>query len=157
MNKLPIAIDTREQLPFDFKNYTDNIHIMTLNTGDYSLAGYEKNITIERKSIGDLASCMTVGRERFCRELERMKDFESAAVIVEQPLNLITNGHYRSSLNPVSFEQSILSFIIKYRVPFLFGKNRSHASWLCFNCLRHFWNSKQTKTSEKIQYIPFNR
>ena len=155
MSELPIIIDTREQTPFDFAGYTSNISSKALNTGDYSLEGFEDKITIERKSIGDLASCMTIGRDRFCRELERMREFESAAVIVEQPLNTITNGNYRSNLNPVSFEQSILSFIIKYRVPFLFGKNRKHASWLCFNCLRHYWNAKQIKASKKVQYIQF--
>ena len=151
---LKIIIDTREQHPFDFSGYHCETERGTLHTGDYSIVGMTDKIVIERKSVGDLAACMTIGRDRFERELERMREFEAAAVVVEEPLTNIRNGRYRSRLNPDSFEQSILSFSIRYRVPFLFGKNRRHAEWVAFNALRHYWN-KQTEAKQKIGFAPF--
>lgn len=148
-----IVVDTREQSPFSFFCYGVQVERSTLHTGDYSLAGFENLLTLERKSMSDLAGCMTSGRERFERELLRMREFESAAVIVEEPLIAIRSGTYRSRLNPVSFEQSILSFMIRFRVPFLFGRNREYAEWLTFNALRHFFNS-QVPESQKIPYTP---
>ena len=137
---MKIIIDTREQTPFLFRGYRCDIERGMLHTGDYSISGMTDGIALERKTIDDLASCMTSGRDRFERELERMRDYAAAAVIVEEPLQAIRDGSYRSRLNKDSFEQSILSFTIRYRVPFLFGHSRRHAEWLAFNCLRHFWN-----------------
>ena len=63
-------IDTREQLPLELplRSITD-----TLPTGDYSVSGFEDLICVERKSLPDLIGCMTSGRTRFERELQRMK------------------------------------------------------------------------------------
>lgn len=151
---MTVIVDTREQTPFLFRGYECRIELGTLHTGDYSLAGLTDKIVLERKAVGDLASCMTVGRERFERELERMRSFEAAAVIVEEPIGVIRGGLYRSRLNPDSFEQSILSFMVRYRVPFLFGRNRRHAEYLAFNCLRHYWNRK-VESKRRIGFTPY--
>ena len=149
-----ILIDTREQTPFLFFDYPCSTSTGTLHTGDYSVSGFESRILIERKSLADLASCMTAGRDRFERELERMRPFESACVIVEEPLTAIRHSSYRSNHNPRSFEQSILSFSTRYRGPFLFGHNRTHAEWLAFNVLRHFWN-KNALPRDRIPFVEF--
>lgn len=151
---MTIIVDTREQTPFLFRNYECQIELGTLHTGDYSIADLTDEVVLERKALGDLASCMTVGRERFERELERMKSFAAAAVIVEEPISIIRGGFYRSRLNPDSFEQSILSMMVRYRVPFLFGRNRRHAEYLAFNCLRHYWNHK-VEAKRRIGFSPF--
>lgn len=151
-----IITDSREQQPFRFVGYPCQTKSGTLHTGDYSLEGFSDRITVERKSLGDLAGCMTSGRERFERELERMRDFECACIVVEEPMSAIRNGNYRSKLNPNSFEQSILSLMIRYRLPFLFGHTRIHAEWLAFNALRHFYNH-MVPAKEKIAYLPFNK
>lgn len=146
-----MVIDTREQTPFEFIGYPVVTRSGALKTGDYSLAGFESRICIERKSLGDLASCMTVGRERFERELERMREMECTAVVVEEPLINVKNGNYFSNLNIKSFEQSVLSMLYRYRVPFLWGQNRRHAENIAFNCLRHFYN-KKLPADMKIPY-----
>lgn len=151
---MKIIIDTRERSPFVFSGYPCRTERGTLHTGDYSISGMTDRIVLERKSIGDLASCMTTGRDRFERELVRMRDFDSAAVIVEEPLTLIRSGRYRCHLNPVSFEQSILSLMIRYRVPFLFGHDRRYAEYLAFNCLRHYWNHS-VAPDLRIAFVPF--
>ena len=85
-----IVTDTREQHPFSFEGYPVEVKPRALPTGDYSLDGFEDRIAIERKAAGDLLSCMTGGRERFTRELERLRGYEAAAVVVELYLRVNT-------------------------------------------------------------------
>jgi ERCC4-type nuclease len=153
---LPVIVDTREQMPFEFIGYPVITKCATLATGDYSLAGFTDRLCIERKSLGDLASCMTIGRERFERELERMREFECAAVVVEEPLANIQKGAYRSHLKVQSFFQSILSMTFRYKVPFFFGQNRTHAQNIAFNCMRHFYNH-QLPDNMKMPYREYGR
>lgn len=51
MNKDPftIIIDTREQIPWEFGYH--NTAKMKLDTGDYSIQGYEDIIAIEQKRV----------------------------------------------------------------------------------------------------------
>lgn len=149
---IPVTIDTREQAPFLFFGYPVKTETGTLHTGDYTIPGM--SICVERKSLSDLCGCMTTGRNRFERELERMREFDAACVVVEEPLAAIRHGEYRSKLNPVSFEQSILSLMVRYRVPFLFGHDRRHAEYLAFNCLRHVWN-KAVPNGARVEFIPY--
>lgn len=60
--KAVVIIDTREQLPY---NFTFESTRATLKTGDYSLAGLESVVSIERKSLDDFVGCITTGRDRF--------------------------------------------------------------------------------------------
>lgn len=62
-----LIIDSREQAPYDFATYDVDTEPGTLHTGDYSLAGFEDRVAIERKSLDDLIACLCVGRERFER------------------------------------------------------------------------------------------
>ena len=98
MNKrrLHIIRDTREQDGFTFIDGFDPAPIVTdgtLATGDYSLAGFEAaGITVERKSLQDLVGVLGHGRERFERELARMRAYAVAAVVVEAPLSALRAG-----------------------------------------------------------------
>lgn len=81
--KLPkdmiIIQDTREQC--GLFEPADNIIDRGLKTGDYSIVGFEDLITIERKSIEDLYG--SVKRERFEREVVRMKKMDWAGLMIE--------------------------------------------------------------------------
>ena len=66
---LPVIVDSREQVPYLFKYYDAAVTVQGLPTGDYSLAGYEGRVAVERKELDDLVGCLTVGRERFEKEL----------------------------------------------------------------------------------------
>ena len=93
-----IVIDQQEKHPWTFDQYTaDSPHngkrflIPTISqhlaTGDYSLQGYERRISIERKNPEDaLATCNPLDDERyerFKRELARMSEMDFGAVVVE--------------------------------------------------------------------------
>ena len=51
-----IVVDTREQTPFEFRHekYETTTKQGTLSVGDYSLAGLEDKVAVERKSLPDL-------------------------------------------------------------------------------------------------------
>ncbi len=74
-----VIVDTREQAPyFVGRAWAER---GTLKTGDYSLAGYQDRVCVERKSLPDAFGSYGRGRERFEREHERLRDMDSAILI----------------------------------------------------------------------------
>ena len=55
----------------------------TLTYGDYSVAGLEHLISIERKSFQDLLNSVTNGRDRFETELKRARSLHRFFILVE--------------------------------------------------------------------------
>jgi len=79
-----VIVDTREQYPWSFASSTiiDNVIHKKLDTGDYSMAGFEDVLCIERKkSVAELATNIT--DDRFKRELERMAQFKYKFLLLE--------------------------------------------------------------------------
>jgi DNA excision repair protein ERCC-4 len=99
-----------------------------LPTGDYSVRGFEDLICVERKSLPDLIGCMTSGRKRFERELQRMKAYPSRCVVVEATWKQLLEGDYRSRITSEAATHSVVSWISSFAVPFLFVGNRTAAS-----------------------------
>lgn len=137
-NPLRIVVDTREQVPFSFAGYPVALVPGTLADGDYSLAGFERRVAVERKSLADLAGCLSRDRERFQRELARLRGYDAAAVVVESPAEDLREGRYRSDLDAGAAWQSVLAFTMRYRVPFIFSLDRADAEKNTFDFLRHF-------------------
>ena len=125
-----IIIDTREQLPLDFSIYPDvNVERATLKTGDYSLKGYENQITIERKSLSDFVGCVGFGRERFKKELERMRDYDFSAVIIESSLSMIISEiwQYKNLMSKMRYGHilgAISAWRVEFNVHFILAENR---------------------------------
>jgi len=138
--KMPLQIirDTREQDGFSFVGFPCTVTAGTLEAGDYSLAGFERRVAVERKSIQDLVGCLTGERPRFERELQRLKAMDAAAVVVEQPQSVLRLGHFRSRMDAGAAWQSCLALSMRFRVPFFWAENRADAERICFDCLRHF-------------------
>ena len=82
MKSLPrILIDQREKRPYAFAGMeTLTTH---LKTGDYSIEGLEDRVVVERKSKADAWGVVGGGRKRFVRELERLAEFDRAAIVIE--------------------------------------------------------------------------
>lgn len=139
---LPIVTDSREQRPFAFRGRPVAVTVGTLEAGDYSLAGFERRVAVERKALGDLVLCLGRERERFEREFARLRGFEVAAVVVEEPQEALRQGRYRGGLNPSAAWQSVLALSTRYRVPFFFCAGREVAEATTFDILRHFANER---------------
>ncbi len=106
-----IAVDTREQLPYEFPPEWVTIR-KTLPSGDYSLVGYESEFAIERKSQTDLLGCWHT--DRFKRELERLSGFKKAFLVIESTVWKIEHDRFYKG-NP----KSVLGFL--QSVPLRFG------------------------------------
>ena len=135
---MKIIVDTREQNPYTFTDFPVEVIPGTLAAGDYSLPGFTDEIAVERKELSDLLGCLTHDRERFARELERLRGFEAAALLVEAPFRTIEAGQYRSRMNPAAAVQSLLSIMARYRMPVLFADNRAAGERFAYDFLRHY-------------------
>lgn len=138
---MKILIDSREQLPFTFsgKSFEDvTTERVTLATGDYSLAGLTDRVAVERKSLPDLVACLSRERGRFERQLERGRQLEAFAVVVEAGWEDLAHGRYKSKLNPHAACQSVLSFSARLGIPFLFAGSRAGAEYATAGFLRQY-------------------
>ena len=139
-------IDTREQLPLELplRSITD-----TLPTGDYSVSGFEDLICVERKSLPDLIGCMTSGRVRFEKELQRMKAYDARCVVVEASWRQLRDGEYRSRITPDTATHSVVSWLSRFGVPFLFVDDRKSAA----DAVAYFLFTSTKKYHERYKRI----
>ena len=149
---LPIIIDTREQAPYTFANYRATTKREALPSGDYSILGYGDYVAVERKELGDLLACLSYDRDRFGRELQRLKGYEAAAVVVEATFDAIQAGNYRSRMNPEAATQSLISIMEKYRIPIFFAADRKAGEFFTYHFLRHYANHAAKKYKALYDY-----
>lgn len=112
----------------------------SLPTGDYSVKGLERLVTVERKSVADLYSTLGQGRERFEREHERMASFAYAAVVIEGAWNDIL--HFKppqSELLPKVVFRTALSWSQRFGVHYFTCDDRALAEICAFHILLRFW------------------
>jgi DNA excision repair protein ERCC-4 len=103
------VIDSREQEPLDLAPLAAVRG--TLSTGDYSVAGLESVIAVERKSLPDLLACVGRERERFERETMRLLAYPTRAIVVEGEWADLERGDWRSQVTPAAAIGSLLGWI----------------------------------------------
>ena len=114
-----IVVDTREQEPLPFSRLKTQPG--TLVTGDYSVAGLENLFAVERKSISDLVGCCVgQNRERFERELHRLRGFRFKRLLIVGTEDEILKGDYRSNIKPQAVIGTLRAFEVRYDVPIVF-------------------------------------
>lgn len=146
-----VIIDTREQTPYEFTGLLCDkadgggpLVVPTLRTGlpsgDYSLAGYEEQVAVERKSLADLFGTLGQGRERFERELHRLAAMQFAAVVVESTLpEVIRAPPPHSDLNPKTVVRSVMAWQQRFpRIHWWFAGPRPLAEAVTFRVLERF-------------------
>lgn len=129
-----MIIDTREQLPLALKPF--RTVVKTLPTGDYSVAGLEEVVAVERKSLPDLLGCIGQHRERFVRELQRLRAYRFAAVVVEASWDMLELGMWRSQVRPQAVIGSVLAWSGRY-CPFILVGSRKGAEKAATGFLWH--------------------
>jgi DNA excision repair protein ERCC-4 len=118
-SKPVILVDTREQDPLPFSRLKTQAG--TLVTGDYSVAGLESLFAVERKSISDLVGCcIGQNRERFERELHRLRGFQFKRLIIIGSEAQILKGEYHSNIKPQAITGTLHAFEVRYDVPVVF-------------------------------------
>jgi len=127
--KFTIIVDTREQRPLTFEyapGKTLESEPGTLYTGDYSIKGLEKHVCIERKSIQDLMGCIGRDRDRFERELDRMRGYEVKCLVVEGSWDDIEQQNYRSKIHPNAAIGTLMGWIA-LGIPIVMAGNHEKA------------------------------
>jgi len=136
MPNLPtLIVDSREQAPLVFTRLQSRPG--TLTTGDYSFAGAEELFAIERKSIADLVGSVMQGRERFERELARLRGYEFRRLLVIGTRDDIASGRYVSQANPKAVLASVDTFEVRYSTPVVWEPDATVAAalierWACY-------------------------
>ena len=113
-----VVVDTREQSPLPFANCPTAGG--TLATGDYSVQGFEDEFTVERKSLDDLAGSCTHDRQRFEKELVRMRGYPFRRLLVVGTVEDVEAHRYRSRAEPKAILASVTAFEIRYGLPVAF-------------------------------------
>lgn len=120
-----IVVDTREQTPLIFTRLESLRG--TLTSGDYSFTGAEELFAIERKSIQDLVACVCGERERFERELHRLRGFRFARLLVIGDLSQIRRHEYRSNVTPRAVLNSLHAWEARF-IPVVFSPTPADAA-----------------------------
>jgi len=124
--KFAVIKDTREKTGWKFRASANCSGMVTrkLDTGDYSISGYEDLIMIERKSISDLWNSLLNGRERFLREMERAKEIPLRYLIIEGTMKDINAGIRYSKVKADFIIASLVSLEVKYGIHVIFASKR---------------------------------
>lgn len=131
----PIIIDSRENKPYSFPGVTTRFE--QLNVGDYTVAGYETEFAVERKTIDDLARSLGTDRERFEDEMRRAVDanMDHLEVVIEAPewyvsdyANTKHSPKYYSDIYPNSILGTVDAWSDRYTpLSFTWAQNRAEA------------------------------
>lgn len=164
---LPIAVDTREQLPFPFRGIKPrlfssfSIRTATLDTGDYTtaeLGDSRQSICIERKSLTDLYLSLGCGRARFEREAVRMAEYEYAAIVIEADWSAILNPNehlkHETRMSAASVSATLLAWNLRYGIHIWPCPDRAHAEVLTFRLLERFhYDRSKEKENHRDQLV----
>jgi ERCC4-type nuclease len=150
---MKIVIDSREQAPLDFAPFHCDAVRGALPTGDYAVLGLEAHAAIERKSEEDLLTCLTRERPRFERELARARGMELFAVVAETTWERLSRGQYRSQMKPHAALQSILTFQVRYGVPFLLVGSHKAAAYVTHSLLSRYVLEQESRLKAVLANI----
>lgn len=149
-----IIVDTREKKDiFLFNSYEDVETVSKkLDTGDYSIQGFENKITIDRKrTTAELHICLFGQYERFEKELERMGEFDEAYILCSFPFEYVNifpekstvpsrvmkrlrgGNHLRKKFDEVSRAYPYVTFV--------FSDNKYDAEYKTYNILRRYYDA----------------
>lgn len=138
-----VVIDTREQNPLWLPKPMKDLVICrgTLKNGDYSIRGHEDTFAIERKQ-NDLFAYLTSEREKTKLKLERLKEYEFKALVVEFEEDELYMPHFFTEISPEVIRQSIISFEVKYGLHVFYG-DRQALERKVLDWMIYYWKFKR--------------
>ena len=109
-----ILVDRREQRAWQFENLPSKL--ASLTTADYSIAGLQRLVAVERKSLPDLLGCVGHDRDRFKRELQRLRAYRFRCLIIETDYSALERGGWRSKVQPAAVLGSLAAWQCQYEL-----------------------------------------
>jgi ERCC4-type nuclease len=141
-----IIQDSREQNPFYFRDY--EVITRKLDTGDYSIDGFEDLVSIERKAgASELANNFV--SKRFFDVLERLSKIKYSYIVVECSWEDILKYPVGSNIPSYKWKKirirspfllhKISEIQTKYNIHFMVCDNRDIAKGITLNILKRVW------------------
>lgn len=138
-DRIPILIDDREKLPWGFPSDRFTESAARLTTGDYSIAGLEDVVALERKSLGDAVQTIVYQWTRFRHELNRLSSFDCAAIVIEANVIDVMEHRYESHASPTSVLGRLASITLDHNLPVFWWGSRQLAVELACQFLTLAW------------------
>lgn len=146
MDKPTILIDNQEKRGWTFAIYDCKTKVVNLNTGDYTVEGYEEYLCVERKgSTGELAINLGKLRATFERELQRMESFTHKYIICEFPESNFYCFPVKSGIPPSSWKKvkingkyllkTLHELADKYNIELIFCADKTFAEATCISII----------------------
>jgi ERCC4-type nuclease len=135
-----ILQDTREQAPLGITAYP--VVVATLSAGDYSVAGFHDfsnpGFIVERKSIPDLIASLTRERKRFWKEVEALRRFRFAALLIEGTRDQVEMQNYRGLATPAAILASLDAIEVRAGIHILWASDAEGAARRLEGLVRQF-------------------
>lgn len=135
-------LDTREKPEYrwTFEEHLKEgecIEIKKVDTGDYTVAGFENVISIDRKkSFDELIGDLFKDKARFKRELKRAKELNFFYIVCEFGYNDIMRGSKYSKITPSFFLSVIAELELMYpNLRFHFAGSAKNAEYISYKIL----------------------
>lgn len=145
---LVVVVDSREQLPYKLAKIVKVVK--KLDFGDYSIAGFENQISIERKSQDDFYGSIVNtkknnnARDRFTQMLIRMQVAEFKGLLIDcEEAELLTPELSYSDVNANSVYGTLISLEVKFGLHVYYGTKRDCEQKL-LNWLGCFYKMKRS-------------
>lgn len=133
-----MIVDTDEKTPFVFPNGTPTMR-KKIYPGDYSVAGLERVVCWERKTLTDLIGTLfgksehadgsyISRQQKFVEELTAMRCYRFRSVIVTEPLAKLEAHMYQSRVEPSAVIRLIAAVENLTGVPFRFFDTAEQAA-----------------------------
>jgi len=145
-----MLVDTREQTPLLFSRLPSVRG--TLTTGDYSIVGGEDLFSVERKSIPDLVASVTGERERFERELHRLRGYRFKRLLVVGTRGEVESHRYRSNASPKSVFSSVSAFEVRYDLPVVWAATPEEAAVMVEGWA--WWFARELRQAASLMAAP---
>lgn len=149
-----IIVDTREKnthIKDRLEQFGIRYKVSKMDYGDYGIE-IEKNpelgieetvrlsVSVERKmNLDEISTNLTKGKDRFYREMARVKDDKGFMVIMIENATYmdIINHKYKSKLTPKQFLGLLHSIPSKFEIPFIFI-DEEESPLFVYNILKYY-------------------
>jgi|688.fasta_scaffold306613_3 ERCC4-type nuclease len=154
-NDFTIIVDTREQKPWEFSEYS-TAH-QKLDTGDYSIQGFENIVAIERKrNVAEIANNIT--ESRFEDVINRLKQIKYPFILLEFNLQSVLQYPIGSSIpkrlwskikiSPNYIIKHLIDLQIEHNINVIFCGDSDNAEHMATSILKRIYKIEQNNKDQ---------
>ena len=135
-----VLIDTREQQPLFVDIKKLNTDVIKVETGDYTIKGFEDRFCIERKKTSDFYSFIGSERKKTLNKLEHMANMEWSALVVEVDIRELLRPQMFTKVSPETARQFLVSCEVRYGIHVFVHKDKETVERWCLDRMIKWYN-----------------